>query len=232
MAGWLAQWPARSRKVRSEPPVLPLMFVPAVNHIIESISRIRQCSFPCVPRTRMTRLPGCRRGPARQSGYANSARLSPTTSHPRMRQRTGLAIALAAGEATRMRSPLPKVLHPLGGRPLIEHVLAAAARACGTEIAVVVGPDHDAVAAAARRIVPCAPGFEQRERRRRCGAGGEAGHRAEARRYFGDFRGYALSARRDARKVARGHCRGCGGGSARLHTGRSAWLGPAGDARS
>src|SRR3974390_3199469 len=165
LAGWLAQWPARSRKVRSEPPVLPLMFVPAVNHIIESISRIRQCSFPCVPRTRMTRLPGCRRVPARQSGYANSARLSPTTSHPRMRQRTGLAIALAAGEGTRMRSTLPKVLHPLGGRPLIEHVLAAAARACGTEIAVVVGPDHDAVAAAARRIVPCAQVFEQRERR-------------------------------------------------------------------
>jgi len=82
-----------------------------------------------------------------------------------MRQRTCLAIVLAAGEGTRMRSTLPKVLHPLGGRPLIEHVLAAAARACGTEIAVVVGPDHDAVAAAARRIVPCAQVFEQRERR-------------------------------------------------------------------
>ncbi len=82
-----------------------------------------------------------------------------------MSQRTCLAIVLAAGEGTRMRSTLPKVLHPLGGCPLIEHVLAAAARACGTEIAVVIGPDHDAVATAARRIVPGAQVFEQHERR-------------------------------------------------------------------
>lgn len=35
-------------------------------------------------------------------------------------------IVLAAGEGTRMRSALPKVLHPLCGRPLLGHVLAAA----------------------------------------------------------------------------------------------------------
>ena len=33
-------------------------------------------------------------------------------------------LILAAGEGTRMKSQLPKVLHPMGGRPLIEHVLA------------------------------------------------------------------------------------------------------------
>ena len=60
-----------------------------------------------------------------------------------MRQRTCLAIVLAAGEGTRMRSALPKVLHPLGGRPLLEHVLTTAMLAGGAEIAVVVGPDHD-----------------------------------------------------------------------------------------
>jgi bifunctional UDP-N-acetylglucosamine pyrophosphorylase/glucosamine-1-phosphate N-acetyltransferase len=82
-----------------------------------------------------------------------------------MRQRTCLAIVLAAGEGTRMRSALPKVLHPLGGRPLLEHVLTAVMRAGGAEIAVVVGPDHAAVAASAQRIVPGAQIFEQRERR-------------------------------------------------------------------
>lgn len=35
-------------------------------------------------------------------------------------------VILAAGQGKRMRSSLPKVLHPLGGHPLIAHVLAAA----------------------------------------------------------------------------------------------------------
>ena len=34
---------------------------------------------------------------------------------------------LAAGKGTRMRNALPKVLHPLAGRTLLEHVLASAA---------------------------------------------------------------------------------------------------------
>jgi bifunctional UDP-N-acetylglucosamine pyrophosphorylase/glucosamine-1-phosphate N-acetyltransferase len=34
-------------------------------------------------------------------------------------------VVLAAGEGTRMRSALPKVLHPLCGRPLLGHILAA-----------------------------------------------------------------------------------------------------------
>jgi len=70
-----------------------------------------------------------------------------------MRQRTCLAIVLAAGEGTRMRSTLPKVLHPLGGRPLLEHVLTTATLAGGAELAVVVGPDHAAVAASVKEQV-------------------------------------------------------------------------------
>ena len=50
------------------------------------------------------------------------------------------AIILAAGLGTRMRSSLPKVLHPLGGRPMIQHLLAACAPVFG-RIVVVVGPD-------------------------------------------------------------------------------------------
>ena len=42
-----------------------------------------------------------------------------------MKARTCLAIVLAAGEGTRMRSALPKVLHAIAGRSLLAHVLAA-----------------------------------------------------------------------------------------------------------
>jgi bifunctional UDP-N-acetylglucosamine pyrophosphorylase / glucosamine-1-phosphate N-acetyltransferase len=46
-------------------------------------------------------------------------------------------IVLAAGEGKRMRSPLPKVLHPLGGLPLVGHVLQTA-RALGAQAITVV----------------------------------------------------------------------------------------------
>ena len=75
-----------------------------------------------------------------------------------------LAIVLAAGEGTRMRSSTPKVLHSIGGRSLIAHVLGAAIKAGGDEIAVVVGPGRDDVAAEARKLAPQAQIFEQRER--------------------------------------------------------------------
>lgn len=49
------------------------------------------------------------------------------------------AIVLAAGKGTRMKSPLPKVLHPVAGEPMIHRVLAAV-RGCGAEdLRVVVG---------------------------------------------------------------------------------------------
>lgn len=48
-----------------------------------------------------------------------------------------VAVVLAAGQGTRMKSALPKVLHPLAGRPLLEYPLRAAFDA-GAERAVVV----------------------------------------------------------------------------------------------
>ena len=57
------------------------------------------------------------------------------------------AIVLAAGEGTRMKSARPKVLHAIGGRPMISHVLATLGAERITPIVVVVGPDMDDVVA-------------------------------------------------------------------------------------
>ena len=81
-----------------------------------------------------------------------------------MTSRTSLTIVLAAGEGTRMCSSLPKVLHPVAGRSLLSHVLGAAPSGQNGSLAVVVGPDHDAVASEARRVRPGAAIFIQRER--------------------------------------------------------------------
>src|SRR5437764_14414805 len=48
-------------------------------------------------------------------------------------------IVLAAGEGKRMKSALPKVLHPLLGRTLLGHVLAATAPLAAARTLVVVG---------------------------------------------------------------------------------------------
>jgi bifunctional UDP-N-acetylglucosamine pyrophosphorylase / glucosamine-1-phosphate N-acetyltransferase len=58
---------------------------------------------------------------------------------------------LAAGRGTRMRNPLPKVLHPLAGRTLIGHVLEAARALAPERTVVVLAPGMDEVAAEARR---------------------------------------------------------------------------------
>jgi bifunctional UDP-N-acetylglucosamine pyrophosphorylase / glucosamine-1-phosphate N-acetyltransferase len=80
-----------------------------------------------------------------------------------MAERNCLAIVLAAGEGTRMRSARPKVLHEIANRSLLAHVLDAV-RAAGGTAAVVVGPNADAVAAEARRVLPGADIFVQSER--------------------------------------------------------------------
>ena len=54
-------------------------------------------------------------------------------------------IILAAGQGTRMRSTLPKVLHRLGGRPLLAHVMDTACRLEPHRIHVVYGHGGDQV---------------------------------------------------------------------------------------
>jgi len=56
-----------------------------------------------------------------------------------------VAIVLAAGKGTRMQSALPKVLHPVCGRPMIEFVLDALLQVPIAKIIVVVGYRSDLV---------------------------------------------------------------------------------------
>ncbi len=55
-------------------------------------------------------------------------------------------VILAAGQGKRMRSDLPKVLHPLGGRPLLAHVIATARLLSPNRLAVVIGHGGSSVA--------------------------------------------------------------------------------------
>jgi bifunctional UDP-N-acetylglucosamine pyrophosphorylase/glucosamine-1-phosphate N-acetyltransferase len=81
-----------------------------------------------------------------------------------MTGRTSLTIVLAAGEGTRMRSSIAKVLHPVAGQSLLAHVLGAAPKGAGAALAVVIGPDHPSVAEETKRLRPDATTFVQRER--------------------------------------------------------------------
>ncbi|HEX2765740.1 MAG TPA: bifunctional UDP-N-acetylglucosamine diphosphorylase/glucosamine-1-phosphate N-acetyltransferase GlmU [Candidatus Limnocylindria bacterium] len=65
------------------------------------------------------------------------------------------AVVLAAGQGTRMRSRIPKVLHPLAGRPMIDHVLDALVESGVERPIVVTGHDADAVEAAISGRVTC-----------------------------------------------------------------------------
>jgi bifunctional UDP-N-acetylglucosamine pyrophosphorylase/glucosamine-1-phosphate N-acetyltransferase len=64
--------------------------------------------------------------------------------------RTCLAIVLAAGDSTRMKSSISKVLHPIAGRPMIAHVMEAIGKTGISSAALVVGRNADEVAGAAR----------------------------------------------------------------------------------
>ncbi len=64
------------------------------------------------------------------------------------RSRLGAALVLAAGEGTRMRSAVPKVLHSIGGRSLLGHAIHAVAELDPEHLAVVLGHGGEQVGAA------------------------------------------------------------------------------------
>jgi bifunctional UDP-N-acetylglucosamine pyrophosphorylase / glucosamine-1-phosphate N-acetyltransferase len=74
-------------------------------------------------------------------------------------------VVLAAGEGTRMRSAVPKVLHEMAGRTLVGHTLAAAAPLGPDVTLVVVGAGRESVAAHLGRIAPDAVPVVQAEQR-------------------------------------------------------------------
>ena len=82
-----------------------------------------------------------------------------------MTQNSVLAIVLAAGKGTRMKSDIPKVMHAIAGAPMLVHVLNAAKGAAVGEICVVVGPGMDEVAGAAKSADPQIQVFTQAEQR-------------------------------------------------------------------
>ena len=55
-------------------------------------------------------------------------------------------VVLAAGLGTRMKSSLPKVMHPLAGRPMIAHLMAELETLAPERLVVVVGPEMETVA--------------------------------------------------------------------------------------
>ncbi|MDU0348255.1 bifunctional N-acetylglucosamine-1-phosphate uridyltransferase/glucosamine-1-phosphate acetyltransferase [Actinomyces sp. MRS3W] len=70
---------------------------------------------------------------------------------------------MAAGKGTRMRSSLPKVLHRIGGRSLLEHAVVAARGLAPEHLVVVVRHERDAVVAQLAGFAPDAIAADQDE---------------------------------------------------------------------
>ncbi|HYE47985.1 MAG TPA: bifunctional UDP-N-acetylglucosamine diphosphorylase/glucosamine-1-phosphate N-acetyltransferase GlmU [Azospirillaceae bacterium] len=99
--------------------------------------------------------------------------------------RTGRPLAcivLAAGKGTRMKSDLPKVLHPIAGVPMVSHVVAAAEALSPERVVVVVGPGMESVA---RAVAPHATAVQESQL-------GTADALKAARGALGDFGGDVL----------------------------------------
>lgn len=83
------------------------------------------------------------------------------------------AIVLAAGQGTRMKSTLPKVLHHVAGEPMVNHVVAAAQRASAGHVVVVVGHGREHVEASLSKTFGNAVSFAHQAEQR--GTGHAAG---------------------------------------------------------
>ncbi len=79
----------------------------------------------------------------------NKSRSEPSSSGPTLSTpRVAIAI-MAAGKGTRLKSQLPKVLHEVGGKPLLAHVIAAATRVVPPQdVFAIIGHEADRVRSA------------------------------------------------------------------------------------
>ena len=82
-----------------------------------------------------------------------------------MSTRPGVVIILAAGEGKRMKSAVPKVLHPIAGRSLVGHVIEAAAHLEPEHVVVVVGHGREHVVEHLAEIAPWVVPVVQDEQR-------------------------------------------------------------------
>jgi bifunctional UDP-N-acetylglucosamine pyrophosphorylase/glucosamine-1-phosphate N-acetyltransferase len=103
-----------------------------------------------------------------------------------MTQSSALAIILAAGKGTRMKSDLPKVLHNIAGAPMLAHVLAASRQAAIERIALVIGPSMEKVGEDARKLDPHLTVFVQAKQQ------GTADAVKAARPMLEEFQGHVL----------------------------------------
>ena len=85
------------------------------------------------------------------------------------------AIILAAGQGTRMKSALPKVMHPIAGRPLVYYPVRAALDAGCTEVVVVVGYGREVVSAYLAKAFPANVKTAVQEKQRGTGDAARAG---------------------------------------------------------
>ena len=92
-----------------------------------------------------------------------------------------VALVLAAGKGTRMKSDRPKVLFPLLGRPIVRRVVDAALEAGCSDVVVVVGHQGELV----REALADVPGLAFAEQRGMLGTGQAVAHAREAARWAG-----------------------------------------------
>jgi bifunctional UDP-N-acetylglucosamine pyrophosphorylase / glucosamine-1-phosphate N-acetyltransferase len=85
--------------------------------------------------------------PERRTASAAAAPISPSARAPR------IAIAImAAGKGTRLKSQLPKVLHEVGGKPLLAHVIRAATTVVpASDVYTIIGHESERVRAATQK---------------------------------------------------------------------------------
>lgn len=100
-----------------------------------------------------------------------------------MSKRSSLALILAAGQGTRMKSARPKVLHKIGNRPMVGHVLEIARKSGISDAAIVVAPGMADVEQAAYAVHAETRVFLQHEQL------GTAHAVLAAREAFDDFAG-------------------------------------------
>ena len=75
-----------------------------------------------------------------------------------------MVIVLAAGMGTRMKSNMAKVLHPIGHKPMVGHVIDLAAQMGADAMAVVIAPDNPTLEDVVRAHFSGAEIFEQKDR--------------------------------------------------------------------